>query len=642
MANTSGEFYSRYGNTLGANGRWKVSWKIAEQSEATNSTTIDWSISMVDGAAFVGDFYLAINGIKLMAWSDVFPMASSYCIKMEEEEDIWTGQYKITHDNDGNASFTFNFIYHIDSINNEYLINETFQVKPFPRIATITSTSAYLGEDITITINKKSTNTIFTYSLAYTFGELKGDIIQNTTANTATFTLPTTFYAQMPDTANKSGEIICTTYRSGVLEGTSKTIFNAMINPDSCKPILTPTVKDILSETLALTGDENTIVKYESMVEYAFNAIALNGATIAKTTIACGSKKITGLEQGVIDDAESGKFIFTVVDSRGFTAEKTIEKNTINYLKPTCNQTVKINLADDGSGAEAKVVISGKCFKGSFGLTDNTILVEVRHTQLDGSMGEWVDLTPLLPELSNDNTYELEFTVSGLTYSQEYTFQSRLTDKLNFVQSSQYTSRVLPIFDWSKEEFNFNVPVNMKGDTVLRYNEEAHNVVLSAGGNIYLRPGGTDDTSAETIFYSDGRIKFGGEIDMSEAMPDYVIETGSEAMGSNGTWYWEKWKSGKAICYGSRNFGRMAITTTFGNMYRGATQEQALPTGLFAYTPEVININMNEATYNGWIARMEGTLASADNTGSFAYVRPGGGATVTVSQIGFYVVGRWK
>lgn len=642
MYNTSGEFYSRPGATMGANGRWRISWEIIEQNESSHTSTIRWNISMVDGAAYMGDFFLAIDGIKQMMWSDNYTVAANYAVRVEEIENLYTGTYRVAHDSDGNAKFTFNFIYHVDSINNEYVIDAPFNLKPFPRIATVSSTSAYLGEDITITINKKSTNAIFTYSLAYTFGELNGDIVSNTTANTITFTLPSSFYAQMIDTANKSGAIICTTYRNGIAEGTSTAAFNAMINPDSNKPILTPVVKDIKAETLALTGDENTVVRTESMVEYAFNAVALNGATITEYTITCGNKKITGMDVGAIQNVESGTFIFTVIDSRGFKVEKTIEKNLINYIKPTCNQSVKINLADDGSGAEARIIISGKCYKGSFGLANNTIKVELRHTQLDGTMGDWVDLTPLIPELHNDNTYDLEFVVSGLSYSKEYTFQSRLTDTLNYVQSAQYTSRVLPVYDWSKEDFNFNVPVKMSGDTVLRYNEEAHNVVLSADNNIYLRPGGTNYTGSETIFYSDGRIKFGGEVEFSDIMPDYVIETGTEAMGSNGTWYWEKWKSGKAICYGSRNFGRMAITTTYGNMYRGATQEQALPVGLFDSTPEVININMNEATYNGWIARMEGTLASADNTGSFAYVRPGGGATITTSQIGFYIVGRWK
>ena len=118
------------------------------------------------------------------------------------------------------------------------------------------------------------------------------------------------------------------------------------------------------------------------------------------------------------------------------------------------------------SGVDGGVVnlkISGNYFNGTFGAVKNTLKLEVRHTQNDGSMGAWVDLTSGLIPVFNGTTYELETTISGFSYSQSYVFQCRATDKLNTVITSQYTVRVLPVFDWSKEDFNFNVPVNING-----------------------------------------------------------------------------------------------------------------------------------------------------------------------------------
>lgn len=408
-----------------------------------------------------------------------------------------------------------------------------------------------------------------------------------------------------------------------------------------CNPSLNPTVKDIKPETLALTGDENSVVRYESMVEYAINAVTSKHATIVSQSVQCGSKTVSGLPQGIIDDVESGLFVFRATDSRNLMVEETVQKNLIEYLKPTCYQDLEIEISGE-TGAVIKLEISGNYFNGSFGAADNELKLEVRHTQNDGNMGDWVTLTDGLIPVFNGNTYKLETRISGFDYGRAYVFQCRATDKLNVVQSAQYTIRMLPVFDWSETDFNFNVPIQMNGETVLRHNKDAKNTVLSAsGGHIYIRPGGTDNTTGETIIYPDGSIKFGGAVDFSDSLVDYVVDAGEQDMGSNGTWYWRKWASGKAECYGCRNFGSMAVTTAWGSLYRSAALTQELPADLFIQVPESISINMIDASYGGWICKHEQTAPSTDTTGSFIYVRPAS-ATVTPTNIGFNVVGRWK
>ena len=417
-----------------------------------------------------------------------------------------------------------------------------------------------------------------------------------------------------------------------------------------CNPTLNPTVKDIKEETIALTGDENTFIRYESMAEFAFNATASKHATIVSQSVQCGSKTISNLPNGVIDNVESGTFIFNVTDSRNMGASSSVFKNLVEYVKPTCYQKLEIAISGE-TGANINLTINGNYYNGSFGAVDNTLLLEVRYTNDDGNMGEWQTI-PGTPTF-NGNTYKLQATFGGFNYGKAYIFQCRATDKLNVVQSAQYTIRLLPVFDWSEEDFNFNVPVQMNGKTVLRHNREGNNTVLSAsGGHIYIRPGGTDNTSGETIIYPDGRIQFGGEVTFADGttgggsstptdLADYVIETGEEAMGSNGTWYWRKWASGKAECWGCRNFGNMAVTTAWGSLYRSAIFTQDLPEDVFARTPDSININIVHGGYGGWICKHEQTAPSAITTGSFIYVRPAS-ATVTPSNLGFHIIGEWK
>lgn len=442
-----------------------------------------------------------------------------------------------------------------------------------------------------------------------------------------------------------------------------------------CNPSINPTVMDIKEETIALTGDVDTVVRYESMVEFAVNATASKNATIVSQSVTCGSKTVSGLEYGIIDDVESGFFTFKATDSRNLTAEKVVQKNLIEYVKPTCYQKLEIALSGE-TGANIGLTVNGNYFNGSFGAVDNTLKLEVRHTDDDGNMGEWQTI-PGTPTF-NGNTYKLEATFGGFNYGNAYIFQCRATDKLNIVQSSQYTIRLLPVFDWSEEDFNFNVPIQMNGETVLRHNREAKNTVLSAsGGHIYIRPGGTDDTSGELMIKPDGDVTFGGEVEVNEVatfngdvnlngavmidgvdlneilqpgeevpMPaDYITAIGTEAMGSNGTWYWIKWNSGKAECYGKRNFGKMAITTAkVDDVYRSATQTQTLPSGLFVAAPEFININTyaDGGTYQYcWVGNDAATAASTTSTGGFV-VMSCKSQTTTSTTLTFNIIGRWK
>lgn len=439
-----------------------------------------------------------------------------------------------------------------------------------------------------------------------------------------------------------------------------------------CNPVISNiSLRDVNSTTSALTGDDSIFIKYASMVEYSYTATATKQATIVSQYVQNGGQKITGLSQGVIDDPESGSFIFSVTDSRGLTTTQTVERTILDYVKPTCYQNIETEIVGE-TGAIVHLTISGNYFNGTFGAIPNTIKIELRYTQNDGTMGDWVDLTNSINPTFNGNTYKLEVDISGFDYSQAYEFQSRMTDKLNTVVSATYTVKILPVFDWSGEDFNFNVPVSMNEEVILRHTgSSTNNTVLSAsGGHIYVRPGGTTDTSSETIFYPDGDVSFKGSIIINNgttfysdgsadfkgpitinnqpltSFPDYIVETGEEAMGTNGTWYWEKWDSGKAVCYGKRNFGRMAITTQkVDDVYRSATLTQNLPSGLFNDAPIFMDISTSpngENTYRYcWIGTDGTTAASATSTGGFC-IMSCLSTTAAASHISFHIIGRWK
>lgn len=421
-------------------------------------------------------------------------------------------------------------------------------------------------------------------------------------------------------------------------------------------------VYDINPATLAITGDKNTLVRFASNAEYNFNVSSYpSGAGISSAYVQNGNRKLDAAS-GVINGVEDGFFYFFARDTRGVSNYATITKNILEYVKPTCNVEASTELSDTGTEAITKIHVYGNYFNGSFGAVDNTLKIEVKHTQNDGTMGDWVDLSPLMAELDG-NTYSLNMTVSGTDYSQKYEYFFRVSDKLMSVDAEPFTLRVLPIFDWSEEDFNFNVPVNMNQNTVLRYNKEVGNTVLSggSGGKIYLRPSGTDDTDGQVIIHSNGNIEVSGNLDASgftvngeplsvgsdaPTPASYIIATGQEAMGSNGIWYWEKWSDGKAVCWGQRNMGAMSLSYT-GGFFSSGEFRQSFPSGLFYSIPTIIQIStewtLDSNSYSPcalWVASYGQVGATEAQTHGFKYFSDV--SAIMASLTDFYVVGRWK
>ena len=399
-----------------------------------------------------------------------------------------------------------------------------------PPIATVLTATAFTDEENPVITYKNPAGSSVT-TLQACIASYDGKTIYaayrdiSKTGTSYTFNLTSAERNTLRAAAANSKTINVAFYIKTVISGKTYTHYlHRVLTIVNCNPTITNiTIADANSTTAALTGDINKLIRYESMAEYQYTVAASKSATIVSQYVQNGSKKITGLSQGVIDDVESGLFTFGATDSRGLTSEVSIEKTIVDYVKPTCYQVIELSMTSE-TGAQAKITATGNYFNGSFGAVANTIKVEYRMTNNDGVMGSWTTIaaTPTF----NNGTYTVSTTVSGLSYSTSYTFQCRITDKLNQVISAQYTTRLMPIFDWGEADFNFNVPVNitatsatqsvlnMNGETVIRHTgSSTNNTVLSgSGGHIYIRPGGTNDTSSEARLTSTGNLELKGDL----------------------------------------------------------------------------------------------------------------------------------
>lgn len=215
-------------------------------------------------------------------------------------------------------------------------------------------------------------------------------------------------------------------------------------------PTLAPTVVDTNAETIALTGNNNRLIKYYSNAKYTTGAAAIKEATLKSQKVVCGSKSATAAT-GTLNAVESGNFVFTATDSRGFSTSQTVKKTIVEYVKLTCN----VAATTPTTSGEMVLKISGNYFNGSFGAATNVLIVNYRSKQNDGEYGGWNAVEVAL----NGNTYTASIPITGLDYQSKYTFQARAADKLITIDSAEKSVKTTPVFDWGSEDFRFNVPV---------------------------------------------------------------------------------------------------------------------------------------------------------------------------------------
>lgn len=359
----------------------------------------------------------------------------------------------------------------------------------------------------------------------------------------------------------------------------------------NAEPELSYSLLDTNEKTVALTGDSLAVlIKGYSKVAYEMNATTKKGASIADYSAVNGSNTLK-TSSGVFENVNDGNFKLSVTDNRGLTASKEFTLNVIDYFRPTASQEAEINMSGE-TKATVTLKVSGEWCSKNYGAAHNALRVEYRYKEKDGDYGEWSGTD----YIADNNKYNVTFTIGDLDYTKAYTFQSRAVDSLDEAVTGEYTVRLIPVFDWSETDFNFNVPVN-----------------FNAGFSVS-----------------------GGE----SGSADYPVEQGTEAMGTNGTWYWTKWASGKAECYGTGNYGNMAINKSWGSFYTSSELSQDLPATLFVDAPDLMSIDVYGCD-EGWSWVLKDTRPTATNSGEFALMRLTS-KTLNQLHLSFHAIGRWK
>lgn len=318
-----------------------------------------------------------------------------------------------------------------------------------------------IGENAVISTEGSFTSGTGFYTIEYEFGDLTGVIKDNISPMdvpaTITWKIPMAFSKQFPYATSKTGKLISYYTFAGRKEVNYTSTFVAKI-ADDAKPEIKSTVATTDAISLQLSGNTSTIISGVSNVQIHLSAAPTPGA-YTKDKWCQNLPNYYSDRQGTTQTFighNNGVFRFGATDTRNRSAVKTITLAAVDYKSPT----ISVDGIEINTSGVATIDISGTWFKGSFGKVSNDITVSYRYkANSSSSWGSWTTIPNVTK--NDDGTFSVTVTKNGLSYTETYNFEARVQDAINTVSSKEYIAKSLPVFDWSSDDFNFNVPVSV-------------------------------------------------------------------------------------------------------------------------------------------------------------------------------------
>lgn len=342
-------------------------------------------------------------------------------------------------------------------------INRSFAVKgsvpvtltQIPRASTIGATDANIGSASMIAVARKSTS--YTHSIQYSFGALSGYVDGNgnavgyeakTAATSIAFNVPSSFYEQIATQRSAPCTLYCRTYLGDTQIGeTQSCVFWAIAAESACAPQVIGAIEDANPSTIALTGNKYRLVRYVSNALCTISAVARNAAYITSKTI--GGTPVSGNTR-TINAIDASSVMFSATDSRGYSTNTEVSIDMIPYIPLTCVASGKRDEPTDGT---ATISVKGNYYNGSFGAVSNSLTIQYKQ-----SGGDWVSVRPTV----NGNSYTVSIPLTGLDYTNTFTFVVRSTDAIGSVEQTVVINKGIPVFDWGENDFSFHVPVHIE------------------------------------------------------------------------------------------------------------------------------------------------------------------------------------
>lgn len=515
----------------GANGKKSVNVSIAAQIYVygTDNSTYSGSITMTPNPVYTLSMS-AGTGSSITVNRTSSPAGSTGNLSAGTKKLYYGDKLKITFTPSSNYSITTHTVNSSTfTSGNTHTVtgNVTVAATATPLKSLVAATDANIGSTTTITITRY--NSSYTHTLTYSFGGATGTIATKTSNTSVAWTVPTSFYAKIPNDPSGTCTITCTTYNGNTSLGSNTCTFTATAAKSSNKPIVTGAVEANDSFTETLTGSKTTLIKNKSTALCTLTATPQNSATISGVKI--GGVSVTGTtdSSGIVtatktySNVSTTSFSFYAIDSRDYDTTIPVNPTVVNYITLTCTPSI---YRDTPTGSTISMDVSGNFYKGSFGVYSNTLTLKYRYKQVGGSYPStaqtledgtssdangWITvdanlITKGTQSYRSTNTLSLQSypttddsgntAYEGFDYHIDYEFQVKVFDgaagyALTTVTKTVNVPRGIPVYDWGENDFNFNVPVMLNNVNILN--------IMYPVGAVYMHSSSTIPTVLNSV-----------------------------------------------------------------------------------------------------------------------------------------------
>lgn len=437
--------------TYGSHYTLYLNYKINSQNITNNTSNItlhmyaksDSSSYQAHNLNSTNPVAIKVNGSNKFSRNQAMDFRNMKTVDMG----TWTGN--VTHNTNGKLTITISGTFTINGTSSLSggSVSKSWTLTTIPRASSVTCADGNIGSATTININRASSS--FTHTITYSFSGLTGTIATKTSNTSIGWTIPTSFYAKIPNAKSGKVTITCDTYSGNTKVGTKTTTANVFVI--NSEPAVNATIEDVNENTVALTGDSSKIVRYMSNAKVDITATAKNSATISTRKVTCGNKSGTSASN-TLNEVESGTFVVRCTDSRGFSASETIEKTLIEYIKLVF---VSISLTRPSTTSNTvNATLEGRYFNSSFGNASNNLTLKWRYRQ--SGQETWNEYTQISPTVI-ENTFNYSASLGDTyDYNEEYEFEFVATDKLMNITQTVTVTRGIPIIDIGKNDVKVN------------------------------------------------------------------------------------------------------------------------------------------------------------------------------------------
>ena len=308
------------------------SWSVASQNIANNQTTINWNLKGAGGPTNnyfkAGNFAVVIDGATVYA--------SATRINLYNGTLVASGSYTITHNADGNRSFSASAQAGIYTVAVNCSGSGSWALPQIPRQATATGGTNFNDtQNPTIYYSNPAGNSVS--SLQVCIASTNGQTIYvgyrdvNKTGTSYTFPLTEAERNNLRRAIPNSNSFNINFYIKTVIGGNTfySSVTRTMSIANANPTIGSIAYKDTKSQTTGITGNNQIIIQNNSTLQFTFStlsakkyatlktvAVTLNGVTKSATLSGTSASSST-INFGAINVAQNINASIVITDSRG-------------------------------------------------------------------------------------------------------------------------------------------------------------------------------------------------------------------------------------------------------------------------------------------------------------------------------------